>query len=578
LAALGIAAKAKADVIDDSQKDREPSVLHRLREEARAIADPRTLRALTPPLLALALLPWIKVQVARELLGTLFRDAAMCQYSGWCILHGIRLYKDVGATDGPFIHLLHAAMQIFVGPSDAGCRHADLVVHILGSGVMGAFLAPRFAVSRLASVVQRTGWAVLGAALWISWYLPAGETAHTVQRDPYYALFGYLGMVLLYVSAEWDEKRASRIAIAGGFLVTTQVFTRQSGLIYPAMGALALFLAEDPRREHRAVRTRGAVIGAAAAFGGTIAMVVIVGSLRGFWFWYFQYPFALYQFQGRIPAEKLLTETYTGPALLSVVLLVSVIAAVTTKILPRRAVGFAIAPLLFLLAACLVGKGWNSHAMQTTAATDIILLMLLSRLWSFRQESRRWSVLSATPAALSLLFTAYHAMTALQESTFYTHAAEQFSDATRAISVGDYLRAHTEPTDTVFLYGHEAHVLLAAERKTAVPFYVNLESDPETVLERRPSEGADGPTPDQLVRYHKMSKTIANEVCTDLTSSPPAAMVFLDRSLGIWGIPTGVGDATRICPALPSMLQTGYREVPEIAPEYHVFLRNDRDS
>ena len=186
------------------------TALRRFREEARHLADPRTVRALCPALLAIILLPWIKVQVSREFLGTLFRDSAMSQYTGWCIRHGIRLYRDVGAPDGPVIHLLHAAMQAFVGTSEPRAAASR------GHGRPTSSAPPPRGTGARAAVRPPPGWRessseARGRCSASRSGSPgtcprAGPPAHGAARSVRYALFGYLSLVLLYASA--DQERA----------------------------------------------------------------------------------------------------------------------------------------------------------------------------------------------------------------------------------------------------------------------------------------------------------------------------------------------------------------------------------
>ncbi|HXU60917.1 MAG TPA: hypothetical protein VN962_04405, partial [Polyangia bacterium] len=189
--------------------------------------------AIAVAIVPLALWPWLLPQIRRELGSPLFRDATQCQYSGWCILHGLRIYKDVAAPDGPLIHFLHALMQAFAGSSDRGCRAADLVLQLTGSGVMGASLAPAIAETRAGRVLSRIAWAALAMSLWMTWYLDQGW-GQTVQRDTYFALFGYCGLVLVYTSAEFSPRAARITATAGGALCMLQIFGRHSGMAYPA--------------------------------------------------------------------------------------------------------------------------------------------------------------------------------------------------------------------------------------------------------------------------------------------------------------------------------------------------------
>jgi hypothetical protein len=144
------------------------------------------------------------------------------------------------------------------------------------------------------------------------------------------------------------------------------------------------------------------------------------------------------------------------------------------------------------------------------------------------------------------------------------------------LTVGNYVRDHTQPDDAVFLYGHEAHVMLAAERRPAIPYYVNMVFDIDNFLLRSPPEKGEEPTPAQMATFNKLQADIKADACPRLRAAPPAAMVFLDHSLGAWGIPTGVADVAHLCPGVPDQLKADYHEVPSVAPDYHVYLRNDR--
>jgi hypothetical protein len=294
-----------------------------------------TVRALSVLVIPLALAPWLFAQVRKELLSPLFRDALMCQYTGWCLRHGMKLYRDVGAPDGPFIHFLHAGMQIFVGNTDAGCRRADLFIHIVGSGLMGAVLAPRFAETRAALILQRLAWAATGIALWLAWYISLGWV-QTVQRDAYYALFGYLGLVLIYASADFSPRGARAAAFLGGALTTLMVFTRHSGIIFPACGGLALLLADDPAHEQRAARVKAALAGAGAVVLLILVLLLLFGSLPGMRFWYFRYPFTFHRWLAKQNAFRLLTEGSPTYGMFAVVALVGVLAAAATRAAPLR--------------------------------------------------------------------------------------------------------------------------------------------------------------------------------------------------------------------------------------------------
>ncbi len=498
----------------------------------------------------------------------------MCQYSGWAIRHGSKLYGDVAAPDGPFIHYLHALIQMFVGITDAGFRKGDLFIQVVLSAAMGAALAPRFATGRIAGATQRFAWALLGVALWMSWYLTA-NWEHTAQRDPYYALFGYLGMVCVYASTDYGPRVGRLLAFVGALLAATQVLTRQSGIIYPCAVALAMLLEETNDPASRRGRRQAAAAGAIAGIALMLVPLLFVGRISGLAFWYFRFPFVAHRFIGKENTLFLLIEAYSASAIIGFTILVGILGSIAVGIVPRRAVGFAVAPLLFLVAACLVGKGWRNHVQQTTAAAHVVLLVLMSSVWRHRAERARWSAIQAAAATGLLVVAGYRALTYLQESPFkrgFDPPVEKTGP-----EVAKYLKVHTDEKDRVFFYAHDASVLLFAERRPAIPYYVNVIFDIENFLLRQPPVKGEEPSEKNRAAFDRLQADIVKDACGTLEGQPPVAMVFMDNSLNTWGIPTGVVDASKRCTELPRILQENYTEMvhPEFG-SYHVYLRNDR--
>jgi hypothetical protein len=540
----------------------------------KRLGDSASWRAAAVAIVPLALSPSLIVEARKELASPLFRDAAQCQYSGWCILHGLKLYRDVGAPDGPLIHFLHAFLQIIAGNNtDAGCRRADLAFQIFCSGAMGVAFAPRVEGSRLGGLLTRAAWALLAAALWLAWYFAQGWD-QTVQRDAYFGLLGYLGLVLVYTSANHRPKPARWTAGLGGWLCVLLLFSRHSGIIYPASAVLALVLADDPLREMRTARLRAAATGAIAALATVFVLLLAFGSVAGLWFWYFRFPFVFYAWLARQSPVYLFTEVYREAAQTGFLALAGVIVAVVVKLLPRRALGFAFAPLLFVVAAALVGKGWVNHVQQTTMAPVILGLLCLSELWKFEALAPRWTRLHAGAAALSLIVAGQVAINKIHSSWYLTAEVPQAPepDIVDAEIVGDFLKRRTNPRDRIFLYGHEAHVLLNAERGPAVASYVNHSLNIELFYERAPAAPQQGPNRRQRRAITKLQHDIARDACSRLRSHPPGAMVFLDNSLGTFL--DARAEVKALCPDVPKLLAARYHEVtvPKVS-DYHVYLR-----
>jgi hypothetical protein len=535
----------------------------------------QTIRAVSVVILPLALLPWIDIQIYKELGSPLFRDAAMCQYSGWCLRHGVSLYGDVGAPDGPLIHVLHAALQIFAGISDRGCRRADLVLQLLGSGTMGALLAPRLAETKLAAFLQRLAWALLAALLWMTWYCNLGW-ARTIQRDAYYGLVGCVSLVLVHTSADMTPRRARVAAFIGGMLAILMIFSRHSGLAIPACAAISILLTDDAAAEKRRLRWRAALAGGAAGLLFVLLLLLLFGSLRGFVFWYLRYPFAYYRWVGKQSFWGLLAQNYPGAAQEAVLGLVGVVVAVATKAVARRTLALAFPGVLFLIAACLMGKGWPNHIDQVTAMTIPLELLALSTIWNSNPGEARWPAAQTGFAIIVLLFVSWRTIDTLHESPYYAMSTPQAvdSDILEAKVVGAYLKKHTAPDDRVFNYGHESHVPLDAERKPAIPYYANIVFNIEGVYKAAPPAPDQQPNAKQYAKLKGLQAEIAADACSRLQKAPPGAMVFLEGSLGAF---RGVEDVVALCPPVADLLKLRYKQVlvPGAGAGYKVFLSKE---
>jgi hypothetical protein len=509
----------------------------------------------------LVLLPLIVHQAIIDLSSPLFRDATQNQYTGWCVAHGVKLYADIGAPDGPFIHFLHALIQAVGGIRDEACRRVDLLLQVAGAGAMGALLSP-------APGRSRGLWAFVAVGLWLGWYLSYGW-CHTVQRDPYYALFGYLGLVLVYVSAAMSPAAARAAAGLGGALTTLVVFTRHSGVAFPAAAAVGIFLADDPAREMRASRAKAAAVGALGAVAVMAVAFASLCSLRGFWFWYVRYSFGFYRWVGKQNGPALLVGPYAEAAIVVLAIIAGVFLGVRARLLPRRTASFVVASVLFLGAACTVAKGWPNHVQQCTAAAVPLAVLLLARLWAARGEVRETR--HTVGAAFAGVFVVYLVVRMVAANPGWANQAAEQADIAPAIAVGEYIKKNTGPEDRIFLYGHELHAALYAERKPAVPYVANMMINTEGWYRSLPAAPGEGPDPAQRQVMKDLAADIARDTCARLTAKPPAAMIFLDESLGHFH--HGVAEVTELCPALPTLLADHYREATVPGGDgYHVYL------
>jgi hypothetical protein len=519
------------------------------------------------------LLPWIGASFAHFVHHTLYFDPINYQYTAWCIRHGERLYDTVGVPDGPFITMLHAAVQTLVGESDAAFRRADLWIHTLGSMAMGVVLAPvaRPGHHRAKAVVERMVWALVAASLWLSYYLTF-DWHWTVQREAYYSLFGCLGVALLYACQTYGARVARAAALVGGVLVGTQLLGKHTGVIFVGCGLVAV-AADHTERTDRRERITAALIGVAAGVLLMLGCIVIWGSLRGFLFWYFRFPAVYRNAMVGSDAMKLLLEGDDATRELAIYALVGGLTAVATNLLPRRAAGLAVMPAAFYAAMALQRKGYPYHLHPVDAGACLLALTILARLWRDRGADPRspWSKTHALVATVALAVVGVHAVSGLRAGPWLNPPSwDENTDGGMPClnypalrSVARFLHSHTKDGDRIFTYGAAPEILFKAERAEAVPefdsYFFNIRRATTTAL-----------TPSETRALDKLQATVAADACPRLRQRP-AAMVFCDGAE--WSGGPGIDDASEVCPEIRPMVRNEYHLV-QTAGCWHVYLRN----
>src|SRR5689334_16405011 len=181
------------------------------RERLRALGDELGEgwpRVVAPALLFVAFLPFLIPLLKLELNEPLFGDTQMMQYTAWGIRHGLKLYRDLGSADGPYIHFTQALIQALLGQSDRALRIGDIVLQVFGSALMGAMLAPRRGLRPLARRLSVGAWALASVTTWLAYYLNQ-PWANTTEREAFYSVWGCASMVALYTSGTFPRRLAA---------------------------------------------------------------------------------------------------------------------------------------------------------------------------------------------------------------------------------------------------------------------------------------------------------------------------------------------------------------------------------
>jgi hypothetical protein len=522
-------------------------------------------RRLAPLLVVAGLLPWLVFSVPNYIDQPLFRDSGMFQYVAWCIRKGERLYDTVTMPDGPFIYLIHIPIQIVCGPSDRAFRAGGVCVHFVVAAFMGALLAGSSRETR--RVQGRLVWALILAIVWIVQVVSSDSGS---QREPFYAVFGSLGLVLAY-AAPFHTRRAHLVALfLSGFFPALVAFGKPSGVIYLGLSGLTVLLGAATREARwRSLRVHLIGVGVGVAF--VLLFVASVGSLRGMGFWYFVYSFQVYRYLFAFRAWELMihsplwTVQYTG-----LVATVGGLAAVAVGLLPRGAAGICLAPTLQIAAGHLQRKGWDYQYEPVVLGSLLVLAHGFFACWCGEVEGQprsrglRW-------IALVLVFS--RSLDTVGAGSFLRSTGPAGGhDVEMREQVATYLETHTNRDDRVFYFGIDPYTLYLAHRLPAIPEPVSFVLDYAPVLAVPPPPEGRGPDSAARARIGELQAVVAKDACARLSAHPPAAMVFTKYPPNTSEDP--VADVAALCPDLKSMLRERYESSARYS-ETEVYLRKN---
>jgi hypothetical protein len=182
------------------------------------------------------------------------------------------------------------------------------------------------------------------------------------------------------------------------------------------------------------------------------------------------------------------------------------------------------------------------------------------------EDPARWSSSKSAVAVLALALTAYHFFDDAQRGPYKWNgdaalmktSPHTFAPLER--DVGRYLKEHTRPDDTVFVYsaGENAHVVLYfAERRTASPFFHSFWLDPIGLLPQSKNQ----PTASERAALEAVQTTVRERACGAIQQHPPAAMAF-----------NLLPQVFKVCPMIEGMLRTSYAEATTMGA-FHIYLR-----
>ncbi len=485
-------------------------------------------------------------------------DHGLVHYLARTILRGRWLYVDSFDTIFPGAPLLHA-VSIAVGHSVLAFRIEDCLIQL----ATGALLYS--AGRRLAGPVAGVYAACAYAALYV-----AGGFYHTGQRDGFMVPLILLALVGLW--EYWANPARHALVWVSGLSLGLACTIRPTYALLAVAGAVALLFNREtstsmPRAE-RARAFRVPVLFAMAAALPLLLMVAVyvvtgrahaLGELLSFLA-------TVYPALEQIPRKTVLVNfvTFGRKTIWAGALLSAFSAAWRTRRIEMR--------FLLGLLACMVlvrlweSKGWRYQYWPPFAC--LVLFAGVGWVWLGNQVTMalkltgRRAALLTTAVIAAVLIAQIGRSGIAQFSGLAPAVRATASDTSFRSLIGDdpqqamlarYLKDHTDPADSIQLWGAETMILVAADRWSATRF-----TDPAPLFcQSGPMQhmathcDGDWPRPAQV--------RIRNEIVTSLTTHPPRYIVA-HYANGTLAFEAGADESPDL-PELRALLDRAY--VPE---------------
>ena len=403
-----------------------------------------------------------------RLLGLpLERDEGEYAYTGQLILRGIPPYQFAYSMKFPGTSLAYALMMSIFGESTRGVHLGLIAVNLITVGLV--FVVGRNLLGEIPGIAAASAYSVLSLMPHV-----LGTAAHATH---FVVLFSVAAIALLIRAL---NQRSTTLISASGLLFGLAVLMKQPGIFFALFGAAYLFIIDYRARLKTGEIARRSllfVIGAAAPFLIMCLLLWNADVFHRFWFWTIQYA-ATYGSQISVAdGVRIFAGHFLGAlgtawpiwAIAAIGLVVSVLnPALRTRagFLPTLACfsGLAVCPgfyfrphyfILLLPAVSLLAGTAVAAAFQgvTTNAEKVrvasLLLFTGSLVWPLWSEAD------------------FFFQRPLSEANRMINGANPFPESIR---IGEFIREHSRPTDTIAVLGSEPQIYFYAGRLSATGY------------------------------------------------------------------------------------------------------------
>jgi 4-amino-4-deoxy-L-arabinose transferase-like glycosyltransferase len=418
------------------------------------------------------------------------RDEGEYAFVGQLMLQGIPPYQEAANMKFPGTYASYAIIEAVFGQTANGIHHGLLVVN-LATILLVYHLGRRFLGSRHEAVMAAGIYAV--SSLSYSFLGPMAHATHFV------VFFGLAGMALLISALGRNSLISFTLA---GVITGFAYMAKQSGFYFVPLGCLLVLSKHDWRLLSRPVLRALAyfLAGAFAPFAFTVFVLQQLGCLDEFIFWTFRYA-STYTASPKEGLEMLcehLSFVFERGFPWAFFVIGSLLFLPWTRRLSglsRRTIGLLGLFFVLSLAGVSLGLMFREHywimALPPVALLSAGTFSAVSTAFCHRVRP------ALVPLVTSLLCSFFCAVIVIREAPrfFLVSPAQNIWDIyqgfpfVEAITIGDYIREHTQAHDRIFVFGNEPEIYFYSRRRAAtnnIFLYSLLERQPYVFqMERR---------------------------------------------------------------------------------------------
>ncbi len=441
----------------------------------------------------LGLWPWLVVLLVLLFVGfirvrllnmPLERDEGEYAYAGQLILQGIPTYDLAFNMKLPGTYFAYALGMAIFGETPAGIHLTLIVVNSLT--IIFVFLLARNLFGVAAGLVACASYAIMSVSTTV-----LGLAAHA----NHFVVLCAVPATLLLLRA--DDNRSIRALFFSGLLFGLAFMMKQQGMVFILFGGIFLLwrAIEEKSLFTRDFLRRGMVFltGAVFPFGTFCLVRIVCGDFQRFWFWTVDYArwyaTALPFQEGIAQLCKHLQQTFFISLGFWFLAATGLLLAAFNKHLRKPAAIVVVFWLCSFLGTA-AGLYFRGHYFILVLPAFAILMGMSVAAW---QDVLRLPVLQNVFQSLPLIFFGlliywavfYQAQFFFQLTPLQVvqsiYAENPFPEA---VTVGDYLRAHSSPRATIAVVGSEPEIYFYAHRHSATGYiytYPLMEPQPHAL-------------------------------------------------------------------------------------------------